>query len=116
MRLQEKVAVITGAGSGIGREAALLFAAEGAKVVAADLNGDAVEAVASEIRASGGEALDLHVNVAKSDSVEEMIGLAEETFGRVDVLYNNAGIFPAADGSVLDIPESVWDQVMSVNL
>src|SRR4051794_21228835 len=116
MRLHDKVVLITGAGSGIGREAALLFATEGAKIVAADLNGDAVEAVAAEIGAGGGDAMDLPVNVAKAESVEEMVGLAEEAFGRVDVLYNNAGVFPAADGSVLDTSEAVWDQVMNVNL
>jgi len=116
MRLQGKVVLITGAGSGIGREAALLFASEGAKIVAADLNGDSVEAVAAEIGSAGGDAMDLPVNVTKAESVEEMVALAEEAFGRVDVLYNNAGVFPAADGSVLDTSEAVWDQVMNVNL
>jgi NAD(P)-dependent dehydrogenase (short-subunit alcohol dehydrogenase family) len=116
MRLQDKVAVITGAGSGIGREAALLFAREGASVVVADVNETGGRAVVGEIESTGGRALFQDVDVSQAGSVAEMVRAAEETFGRVDVLYNNAGIFPDEDSSVLDTSEEVWDRVMEVNL
>jgi NAD(P)-dependent dehydrogenase (short-subunit alcohol dehydrogenase family) len=116
MRLQEKVAIITGAGSGIGREAALIFAREGARVVAADVNGAAGEETAARVRAAGGEALAVATDVARGASVAELVRRTEAEYGRLDVLFNNAGIFPDADGSVLETSEEVWDQVMQVNL
>src|SRR5437016_5530102 len=116
MRLGNKVAIITGAGSGIGREAALLFAREGARVVVAEMNEAAGKEAARAVRAGGGEALFVPVDVSQARSVEAMVRRTEETFGRVDVLYNNAGIFPDADGSVTETSEAVWDLVMNVNL
>jgi NAD(P)-dependent dehydrogenase (short-subunit alcohol dehydrogenase family) len=116
MRLANKVALITGAGSGIGREAALLFAKEGAKVVVVDLNSTAGETTVSSIRAAGGEAAFARADVSKSTEAKMMIEFAEKTFGKLDVLFNNAGIFPDADGSVLETAEEVWDLVMNVNL
>lgn len=116
MRLQDKVAIITGAGSGIGREAALIFAREGARVVAADMNGDAGTQTVEEITAAGGEAVFVATNVAQAASVEALVQEAEGRFGKLDVIFNNAGIFPDADGSVLDTSEEVWDLVMNVNL
>jgi 3-oxoacyl-[acyl-carrier protein] reductase len=112
-RLQDKVALITGAGSGIGRASAERFAAEGARVVAVDLKG-AEETVAA-IEAAGGEGLALITDVADEDAVEAMAEVALERFGKVDVLMNNAGILddflPAAE-----TPTAVWDRVLGVNL
>lgn len=116
MRLQDKAALITGAGSGIGRESALLFAREGAQVVVADMNKEAGESVVSEIVGQGGEASFVQVNVAHASEVENMISHAEKTFGKLNVLFNNAGIMPDSDGSVLETDEATWDLVMEVNL
>lgn len=116
MRLENKVAIITGAGSGIGREAAILFAREGARVVVAETRETEGRGVADEVQAAGGQALFVSTNVANAGSVEAMVATTEERFGRLDVLFNNAGIFPDADGSVLDTSEDVWDLVMQVNL
>jgi NAD(P)-dependent dehydrogenase (short-subunit alcohol dehydrogenase family) len=116
MRLKGKVTVITGAGSGIGKEAAFLFAGEGASVVVADLEGKGGERVASALEADGKPALFVPTDVSKAASVEAMVAATEERFGRLDAIYNNAGIFPDDDGSVTDTAEEVWDRVMSVNL
>ena len=116
MRLKEKVALITGAGSGIGREAALLFAREGAAVVAVDVAETPGRETASSIEAAGGRARFVRADVSRAADVAAMIAAAEETYGRLNVLFNNAGIFPAADGSVTDTDEEVWDLVMRVNL
>jgi NAD(P)-dependent dehydrogenase (short-subunit alcohol dehydrogenase family) len=116
MRLPDKVAIITGAGSGIGREAALIFAREGARVVVADMNEDAGAQTVEDITSAGGAATFVSTNVAQAASVEAMVQEAEGRFGKLDVIFNNAGIFPDADGSVLDTSEDVWDLVMNVNL
>jgi len=115
-RLSGKVALITGAASGIGRESALLFAREGAKVVVADLDAKAGEAVSKEIASAGGEAIALPCDVARASDVEAAVVAAEQRFGALHVVFNNAGIFPAQDGSPVDTPESVFDQVMAVNV
>jgi NAD(P)-dependent dehydrogenase (short-subunit alcohol dehydrogenase family) len=116
MRLANKVALITGGGSGIGRESCLLFAREGAKVVAVDLRKDSAEATASEIRAAGGEAAAFAADVSKAKDAEAMVAFAEKTFGRLDIVFNNAGIFHAKDESVTTTPEEIWDMVIDVNL
>ncbi len=116
MRLSNKVALITGAGSGIGREAALLFAQEGAKVAVVDINSAAGQETVSLIKAAGGEAAFTAIDVSKAAEARAMIDFAEKTFGKLNVLFNNAGIFPDADGSVLETEEEVWDLVMNVNL
>jgi NAD(P)-dependent dehydrogenase (short-subunit alcohol dehydrogenase family) len=115
-RLDGKVAVITGAGSGIGRVAASLFAAKGAKVVVADVvAGDAASAV-DEIVGAGGTATAVAVDVSKETEVAAMVAAAVDTFGGLHVLFNNAGIFPDDDGGVLDTSPETWQRVMEVNL
>lgn len=116
MRLKDKVALITGAGSGIGREAALLFSGEGASVVAVDVAEAAGGETVSRIEAAGGKASFVRADVSKAGEVRAMVETAERTYGRLNVLFNNAGIFPAADGSVVDTEEETWDLVMRVNL
>jgi NAD(P)-dependent dehydrogenase (short-subunit alcohol dehydrogenase family) len=115
-RLDGKVAVITGGASGMGMVASRLFAAEGAKVVLTDVADDAGEAVAAEIRLSGGEAAYVHADVAREADAEQMIAAAVDTFGRLDVLYNNAGIMLGDDGSVTSTDETVWDRTLSINV
>lgn len=116
MRLQNKVALITGAGSGIGRESALLFAQEGARIVVVDVNDEAGEKVVAEVREAGGEAVYAHADVSKSSEAEGMIRTAEESFGRLDVLFNNAGISHAKDDDAVATEEEVWDLTMNINL
>jgi NAD(P)-dependent dehydrogenase (short-subunit alcohol dehydrogenase family) len=115
-RLQGKVALITGAASGIGREAALAFAAEGARLVAVDANEKAGAALVAEVRGAGGTIAFTRADVSRGADVEAMIAFAEREFGALHVLFNNAGIFPDEDGSVLDTPEDVFDRVIAVNL
>ncbi|MEE9607074.1 MAG: glucose 1-dehydrogenase [Myxococcota bacterium] len=115
-RLNGRTALITGAGSGIGREAARLFAAEGANVVVADVDDRAGEETAAAIAASGARAHFVHTDVGRAAQVESAVGEAERTYGALHVLFNNAGIFLAADGSPVDTPEDVWDRVIGVNL
>ena len=102
-RLDGKVAVITGAGGGMGEEAARVFTAEGAQVVVADVDGAAAERVASEV---GGLAVE--VDVGDEASVEAMYAAARSEYGGIDVLYNNAGVSPADDGSILDTSLEAW--------
>ncbi|HEV3282500.1 MAG TPA: glucose 1-dehydrogenase [Acidimicrobiales bacterium] len=115
-RLEGKVAVITGAGGGIGRAAARLFAVEGAQVVVADVATDLAEAVADEIRSGGGSALHVGVDVAEAGSVDAMVAEAVATYGGLHVMFNNAGIFPGDDGGILDTPPETWHRVLDVNL
>jgi NAD(P)-dependent dehydrogenase (short-subunit alcohol dehydrogenase family) len=113
-RLADKVAVITGAGSGIGEAMAILFAREGAAVVIADFDAAAAQQTAGQITAAGGRALVVQVDVAAAAEVERMIGRTMEEFGRVDILCNNAGIGVAA--VCHETSESDWDRTMAVDL
>jgi NAD(P)-dependent dehydrogenase (short-subunit alcohol dehydrogenase family) len=114
MRLEDKVAIVTGGGSGIGRATCRLFAREGAAVVVADRRGDAAADVAAELAAAGGRSLALAVDVAASAEVRRMVEETVRAFGRLDVLVNNAGYGIA--GSVLDVNEKDWDDLMAVNV
>src|SRR5262245_956116 len=117
MRLQNKVALITGAASGIGRECALLFAADGADIAIGDLNDAGVAATVQDIQQkTGRRAIYIRADVSKPAEAENMVKKTMETFGRLNVLMNNAGIFPDEDGSVTDTPEDTWDLVIRVNL
>ena len=111
MRLKDKVTLITGAGSGIGRETALLFASEGARVVAVDVDEERGRATADE---TGG--LFVRADVSRAADAEAMVAAAEERFGRLDVLFNNAGISHARDDDAVATDEEVWDVTMAVNL
>jgi NAD(P)-dependent dehydrogenase (short-subunit alcohol dehydrogenase family) len=116
MRLADKVTVITGAGGGMGRVAARMFAAEGAKVVVAEFGEAAGQETVELIRADGGEATFVKVDVSNETDAKAMIDHAVTTYGRLDCLYNNAGVMPEADHSVTDTSVDVWDQVMAVNV
>ncbi len=116
MRLQDKVCVITGAGGGMGLKAAEMFAMEGAAVAIFELNERAGADAAAMIRGQGGEAEFFACDVAQEESVQRAVMAAHERFGRIDVLYNNAGIMPESDHSVIDTPVEVWDMVMGINL
>jgi len=115
-RLAGKHAVITGGGAGIGREAALLFAREGAAVAVADVNAAASEATAGEIVAAGGRALPVTVDVADPDSVAAMFAKAEQGLGQVDTLFNNAGVMLNGDNGPEDTEQSIWDRTIAINL
>ena len=116
MRLQDKVAIITGAGGGMGRVAAQLFANEGAKVVVAEFGEAAGRETVAQVEASGGQATFVRADVSDEASAKAMVDHAIATYGRVDVLYNNAGVMPEADHSVIDTDVATWDQVMAVNV
>jgi NAD(P)-dependent dehydrogenase (short-subunit alcohol dehydrogenase family) len=115
-RLQSKVALITGAGGGIGRAAAHAFSREGARVVVVDAVDKAGQATVDEIHDTGGTAAFAHADVTRAADVQAMIAFAAAQFGALHVLFNNAGIFPDEDGSVIDTDEEVFDRVIAVNL
>jgi 3-oxoacyl-[acyl-carrier protein] reductase len=112
--LREKVAIVTGAGQGIGRAISLGLAREGARVVAADIHAPGAEAVAAEIEKNGSESLACRADVSQADSVENLKELTLRRFGRIDILVNNAGIYPTCP--VSEMAEEVWDRVIDTNL
>lgn len=115
MKLKDRVAVITGAGSGMGREMAYLFAREGAKVVCADIVEENVKKTVEEVVANGGEATAVVVNVAKEEDIQNMIDTAVNTYGTLDILINNAGIMDNMT-PIEDLTDDLWYRVMSVNV
>lgn len=114
MRLHDKVAIITGAASGIGRATAIRFAREGARVVVADCDHQAGESTARHIIDMGGQAIFVKCDVSVSADAEQMVSATVERYGRLDVLHNNAGIM--MEGTVPDLDEDDWDRVLSINL
>ncbi len=116
MRLKDKVALITGAGSGIGRDTAILFAEEGAAIVAADLTGDSVRQTVDTIVSSGGSALALTGDVTVSADAEKMVASAVESFGKLDLLVNSAGLTSRHSSLESASPEEAWERVIEVNL
>jgi 3-oxoacyl-[acyl-carrier protein] reductase len=114
MRLRDKVAIITGAASGIGRATAILFAQEGAKVVVADVNDDGGKETVSLITKQGGEAIFVHTDVTKFDQSEELIKFAVQEFGGLHILVNNAGT--TRDRLIITMSEDEWDFVLNTNL
>jgi NAD(P)-dependent dehydrogenase (short-subunit alcohol dehydrogenase family) len=116
MRLEGKVALITGGASGMGKVASALFAREGAKVVLTDVADEAGEVAAGEIRREGGEAEYVRADVSKESDAKAMVDAAVERFGGLHILYNNAGVMPPEDGSVDALDERVWDLTFAVNV
>ena len=111
MRLKDKVALITGAGSGIGRQTALLFAREGAAVVCVDVNETAARETASQLENS----IPVKADVSKARDCEQMVAAAEKAFGKLNVLFNNAGIMHANDDDAVSTSEEVWDLTLDIN-
>jgi len=114
-RLDGKVALITGAGSGIGRESSLLFATEGAAVVAVDVNEAAARDTVRDVEAAGGRATAVRADVVKADDCRAMVEAAEKTYGKLNVLFNNAGIMDSRDDDAVSTTEEVWDLTMDIN-
>jgi NAD(P)-dependent dehydrogenase (short-subunit alcohol dehydrogenase family) len=115
MKLNEKVAIVTGAASGIGRAIAILYAKEDAKTVVSDIDLEGAKATVKEIKSSGGNAIAVHTDVSKEDDIQALVNTAVNTYGTVDILVNNAGIMdnfePAAD-----VTDAKWDKIFAVNI
>jgi NAD(P)-dependent dehydrogenase (short-subunit alcohol dehydrogenase family) len=115
MRLKDKVALITGAGSGIGRQAALLFAREGAAILVADVTEKAAHETVELVKKENGKASFCRADVSKAADCEQMVACAEQAFGKLNVLFNNAGIMHAKDDDAIATDEAVWDLTLDVN-
>ncbi len=115
MRLRDKVTIVTGAGSGIGRAAATRFAQEGAKVVVVDINEEGGNETVTSIKAAGGDAAFIRTDVSDSAQVKEMLSFAVATYRKLDVMFNNAGIFGVRGGPA-EVAEEDWDKTIRVNL
>ncbi len=114
-KLENKISIVTGAGSGIGKAIALLFASEGSKVVATDIDQQRLDDLKAEIKQIGGEVTTLVSNVAKEEDVENMIKIATKTYGTLDILVNNAGIMDYF-GAVHEVDNAVWEKLMKINV
>ncbi|MDR0851105.1 MAG: SDR family NAD(P)-dependent oxidoreductase, partial [Clostridiales Family XIII bacterium] len=115
MRLEGKVAIITGSGSGMGRATAKRFAEEGAKVVIADVNAEGGNETLSQIQAAGGDAIFVRTDISNPDDCANVVAEAVKNFGKLNVLYNNAAL-PQKEKSFTDISNEEWDRIMGVNL
>jgi len=115
MRLKDKVALITGAGSGIGRQSALLFAREGAAVLVVDVNDAGGNETVTLVKQAGGRAAYCHADIAKPREAEQMVAAGEREFGKLNVLFNNAGIMHAKDDDAISTSEEVWDLTLDIN-
>ena len=115
-RFKGKVALITGGSSGIGRETALLFAQEGAAVVVVDVNDAAGADTVGLIEAAGGKAAYVRADVSSAADCENMVAFAEQTFGKLNIIFNNAGIMHSDDDNAVTTEESVWDLTMNINV
>lgn len=115
MRLKSKAAVITGAGAGMGRAIALLFAAEGARLVVNDYDAARLQQVVSDVQAAGGEIIGMAGNIAEQEHAEALVDRAAAAYGRVDVLCNNAGVNDQFHG-VADVSNDVWERMLAINL
>lgn len=113
-RLKDKVAIITGAGSGIGRAMATIFAKEGAKVIVADYNEETANETVDLIKRAGGKAMASKTDVSKADQIDAMVKLAVDTFGGLDILVNNAGVVEMAD--IAHTTEEIWQKTIDVDL
>jgi NAD(P)-dependent dehydrogenase (short-subunit alcohol dehydrogenase family) len=114
MKLKDKVAVVTGAASGMGKAIALLYAKEGSKVVVSDINEEAANGTVEEINANGGEAIAVLANVAKEEDIQNLIDTAVKTYGTLDILVNNAGIMDNFEPAG-DIEDDAWERVFAIN-
>ncbi len=115
MRLKNKVALINGGASGIGKASAILFAKEGAKIIIADVNDDEGHKLKKEILSNGGEVIYVHADVSKAADCEAMVESAEAEYGRLDILFNNAGIMDSQDDNSQETSEDTWDRTMNIN-
>jgi NAD(P)-dependent dehydrogenase (short-subunit alcohol dehydrogenase family) len=119
MRLKNKVAIITGAGSGQGRAAALIFSTEGAKIAVSDWKPELGDETVTLVKKAGGEAIFIRTDVSESADVQNLVRTTVSTYGRIDILYNNAGVgfsSPLSMSDVINTPEADWDRVIAINL
>lgn len=116
MRVKDKVAIITGGGTGIGRATAILFAREGARVMIVGRRAKPLQETVGIIKSEGGKATYLSINVSRTDQVQKMVEETVKAYGKIDILYNNAAVFTGVGKTILDLSEEEWDNLMAINL